>query len=226
MKIKNNSTLEHSSKCHCVRNPFSSLYFWEVAKMKNLLNVLAVLITATLMPGLGGCEKRCKTDEKQPPASCSTPADKTVSRDECPPDEKYTSDECRTPYNKQFDRMTHNAELADMSLTDLHFVPNRPILNSNGTRRLNHLAWMVDQYGGSIMFDTAEPKSEMAQARLQTICRFLQKWGLSNQKIVVCLGLPMSRGMTADEAVKIYQDTRFKPGEKEKDTKAQPAFVQ
>jgi hypothetical protein len=221
-KSKKKSTLDYSPFRYCVRNPFFSLCFWEVSKMKNLLTLLAVLSIASLMPGLGGCEKRCKTDENQPPA------EKTVNGDKCPPpDEKYTAEECRTPYNRQFDRMVHNAELADMSITEIHFVPNRPMLNSNGTRRLNHLAWMVDQYGGQIMFDTADPNSEMAQARLRTIVCFLKQWGLSNQKIVVCLGLPLSQGMTADEAIKIYQDTRFKPGEKDNGApKAQPAFVQ
>ncbi len=205
---------------------FFPCLFVEVSKMKNILTPLAVLLIATLMPGLGGCEKRCKTDSKQPPAPCSTPPEKTVSRDNSALDQECPTEPVRSPYVRQYDRMTHNAELADMCVTDIHFIPNRPLLNSSGTQRLNHLAWMVDHYGGTIMFDTADPKSEVAQARIRTVVQYLKAWGLPNNKIVVCFGLPQSQGMTADEAVKIYQDTRFKPGQKEEQQKAQPAFVQ
>jgi hypothetical protein len=182
--------------------------------MKNMFTSLAFILTVTLMPGFGGCEKRCKPDDKQPPAPCSQPVESTVNRDQATPDDYYASEEVRHPLTRQFDRMTHNAELADMSITDIHFIPNRPLLNSNGTQRLNHLAWMVDQYGGSIMVDLAEPKSEVAQARLQNVIQYLKEWGLPDNKIVVSFGLPKSEGMKAEEAMTIYKDTRYRPDDK------------
>ncbi len=187
--------------------------------MKNLLTPIAVLLIATLMPGLGGCEKRCKTGQ-QPPAPSSQPAEKTVKAEKNHnqnTDDYYTLEDVRSPYARQLDRMSHNAELADMSLTDIHFMPNRPLLNYTGTQRLNHLAWMVDHYGGTIMLDLAEPKSEMAQARIQTVIGYLKEWGLPKDKIVICFGLPQSRGMDADEAIIIYKDTRYKKAEPKKD---------
>jgi hypothetical protein len=185
--------------------------------MKTTLSFVCLLLAWTLMPGLGGCvDRRHATEDHsntQPRPLSTRPAstDRTVQEDVVAEEA-----EPRHPMTAQFDRQVHNRELADMSLSDVHFLPHRPILNSNGTQRLNHLAWLVDRYGGKINLDLEEPKSELAQARMQTVCRYLKACGLAQNKIQVAFGLPESRGLEAREAVTIYRDSQYQEQDKNK----------
>jgi len=154
-------------------------------------SIMTVLFSMSLMPGLWGCAQDKANINPQP--------------------QPNFSEDCRHPAEKQADIMILNAELSDMTLSDVHFLPNRAILNSNGTRRLNHLAWIVEKYGGKILLDAEQPKGKLTRERIKTIKLYLKKWGLSNNKIKVAVNLPQNKGMRADEAIKIYDDTRFKP---------------
>ncbi len=178
---------------------------------------LCILLSLTLMPGLGGCaNNRCDADEgaTQPQPSSTQPA-KGQSAKTCEEvkEEIVTTCDERHPVTRQMDRQVHNAELADMCLTDVHFLPNRAMLSSNGTQRLNHLAWLVERYGGSIKLDLEQPDCPVAKERVQTVVDYLRAWGLPDKQIHVCLGLPDSRGMQAKEAIVIHNDTRFKSKE-------------
>ncbi len=119
-----------------------------------------------------------------------------------------------TRYTNQFNRMVHNAELADMVVTDVHFLPNRAILTSTGTQRLAHLAWVVNNYGGTIYLDFEEPKSKLSSERKEVVRAYLAKLGLPKDKIKLTFGLPPIKGMDSAEAMEIYKNTRFKPEEK------------
>jgi len=176
--------------------------------MKSLVLGLSIAFMMTLMPGLGGCaDRRQKVDETTQPEPLSTqPAEGTSDMTE----EEAAPEKERPALTRQADRMVHNAELADMCLADIHFLPNRAVLNSNGTQRLSHLAWLMDQYGGSIKLDLEEPDSPVARERIQTVQNYLRAWGLPESKIQVSLGLAESKGMEATEAIKIHNDTRYK----------------
>ena len=50
--------------------------------------------------------------------------------------------------------MTDNALLADMSVSDMHFLPHRAMLTTLGTQRLNRLAQLINAYGGVIRFNS------------------------------------------------------------------------
>lgn len=185
--------------------------------MRTTLIGLTILFAWTLMPGLGGCADRRQPAAEEPtaqpqplstrPACAPAPACESANADVAIME---IADETRAPLTMQFDRQVHNRELADMSLTDLHFLPNRSMLNSNGTQRLNHLAWLVDHYGGSIKLDLEEPNGKLSQARRQTVCAYLKACGLPPSKTEVVFGLPDSKGMDAKEAIPIYNDSRYK----------------
>jgi len=101
-----------------------------------------------------------------------------------------------------------------MSLADMHFLPNRAALNSTGTQRLSHLAWLVDNYGGTIKLDLKDTKGELTNNRLATVKSYLKSWGLADDKIKVEIGLPDNEGMSAQEAIKVYEGTRYQKKDK------------
>jgi len=204
-------TKPNNSNAATKRQP-SNIYFLEVPVMKKTFTYLMIFVSWTLMPGLGGCaDHRSASDEQpttQPPPVSTQPTCQTA---EPGADETVEAVSDRSERVRQMDRMTHNAELADMSLSDIHFMPNRSILNSNGTQRLTHLAWIVDHYGGTIMLDLEDSVGPMAKERMQTVVAYLKACGLVENKILVEFGLPQTKGMGAKEAVNIYNDTRYKP---------------
>lgn len=112
-------------------------------------------------------------------------------------------------YESQFNRMVHSAEMADMVITDVHFLPGRAILNSTGTRRLAHLGWIIDRYGGTIYLDFDENTgSALSEARKKVVFDYLVKLGVNKDKIKLAFGLPATEGMPADEAMSIYKKSR------------------
>jgi len=200
--------------------------------MKRAFNSLCILTVAALMAGFAGCanttgnSQPCPTTQPEP--LCTQPAEQPVCvAAEAPPCVEVVEveeviceaaepvcGENRHSMTKPFERLVHNAELADMSLADVHFLPHRPGLNSTGTQRLNHLAWLVDQYGGAIKLDLEEPKGELTDGRVAMVKAYLECWGLPAEKIKVEVGLPDQEGMNAKEAITIYEDTRYKKCEK------------
>ena len=111
-----------------------------------------------------------------------------------------------------FDHMVDNAMLADMSITDNHFLPDRPALNSLGEERLSRLAEIVQMYGGTIRFNTALEDATLIQQRTDTIVAFLGKAGVDTTSKTVVRGLPGGRGMDATQAILIKaNEGTYKP---------------
>lgn len=150
-----------------------------------------VFVAALMIVGIVGCEKRSEPTPAQPVAEFA--------------------DKQERPMTRQFDRSCQNADLANMAVSDMHFMPNRAVLNGAGTAKLNRLAWIVDHYGGAIMIDLAELDTPLTRARIDTVVAYLQNVGLARDKIQTMVGLPSTSGMAADEAVTVYDDTRYNP---------------
>lgn len=161
-----------------------------MSRMHKLIASGSLLIVMGVMQG---CEKR-------EPAPTSQPAEPACTRAD-------------HPYNRQFDQSSENADMVDMVVTDIHFMPNRAILNGTGTARLHRLAWIVDHYGGTIAVDVTDGDENLTQARIQTVKAYLRACGLADSKIQVALGLSSGKGMPADEAINVYNDTRYKTGD-------------
>jgi hypothetical protein len=169
---------------------------------QNVQSESSATVTATApTPQESSVENTCTTQE------CRT----DIGEAAAPEEEIMVESEERSSMTRQFDRMAYNAELGDMSLSDIHFLPQRSALNSNGEYRLHHLAWFIDRYGGTISLNLKEPESSLAQARLEQVTECLKKQGLPSEKIHISFDLPQSIGLDAKEAVIIYNDTRYKP---------------
>lgn len=176
--------------------------------MNRMFNCLVIMMSATLIAALAGC-----ANNKSTPCTTTT---EPSTQPACVDSEVIDMDtqENRHPMERQSDRMIHNAELADMVIADIHFLPHREGLNATGTQRLNHLAWLVEKYGGTIKMDMKEPKSELTQARLKSVRDYLQTWGLPENKIKVEVGLSENEGMDAKEGIEVYNQSRAKKSDK------------
>ena len=183
--------------------------------MKRMTDYPLILTAAGLLAAVTGCsnlEKTNQTCEVATPA-CTQPADDNGCSTSCEVicETKVTSAASeRHARERQFDQMIYNAELADMTLAYIHFLPQRSALNSTGTQKLNHLAWLSDNYGGSIKLDLNDPKGELAMARVKNVKAYLKCWGLPEDKIKVEIGLSDHEGLKATEAILIHNDTRYK----------------
>jgi hypothetical protein len=164
------------------------------------------MISATLIAALAGCANNKSTPCTTEPSTQPACVESEVA--------DIDAQENRHPMERQSDRMIHNAELADMVIADIHFLPHRDGLNATGTQRLNHLAWLVEKYGGTIKMDMKEPKSELTQTRLKTVQDYLRTWGLPDNKIKVEVGLSENEGMDAKEGIDVYNQSRSKKEEK------------
>lgn len=161
-----------------------------------LLSAGLIATMITLMPGLGGCQEGQKrTDPISQPQPITAQAH---------------------PIKYQLDSMTNNALLANMAVSDMHFIPHRPYLTDLGCQELNRMAWFVQRYGSTIILDLAQQDSDLAKYRKKVVEDYLLACGLPAEKVEVVFAMPASTGLPADEAVAIYKGTRYKPPKKQK----------
>lgn len=113
--------------------------------------------------------------------------------------------------------MVDNALLEDMTVSDVHFYPHRPLLNTLGEKRLARLASLIEAYGGQIRHSTDEPDTQLVEARLQVIRDFLVASGAPFEADMVVLDLPGGHGMDAKESLLVQQEVgRYQKGENAK----------
>lgn len=113
-----------------------------------------------------------------------------------------------------FDYMVDAAVLADMTVADYHFAPRRAILTPLGQQRIGRLADIIDQYGGTVRFNTRETDDSLINQRVSAITAALQENGLDLANSQVELNIPGSVGMDAREAILIrtYENV-YSPGQ-------------
>jgi hypothetical protein len=107
------------------------------------------------------------------------------------------------PLQEQYVYMQDNALLADMSISDIHFVPHTAELNGLGARRLNRYAQLLAVYGGTLNYDTELKAGDpLVDQRLEHATEYLKLAGLNPDKFKIVVGLPGGRGLPADQAIK------------------------
>ncbi len=149
-----------------------------------------LLWTAALCVACGACQ--------QPAARLNAP----------PHGDTENTSELRDTY----DQMIDNALLADMSVTDIHFLPDRAALNTLGQERLSRLSELVKMYGGSIRFNTGLTDDALIQERAKAIIAFLAGEGLDTTSAVLVRELPGGRGIDATQAILIRaNEGTYKP---------------
>ena len=99
--------------------------------------------------------------------------------------------------------MMDNALLADMSISDIHFVPHRPMLNTLGEQRLTRLASLIEVYGGEVLFSTNVKEKKLIDERTEAIREFLCDAGIDTATDGVRLDMPGGRGLEATEVILI-----------------------
>jgi hypothetical protein len=102
-----------------------------------------------------------------------------------------------------FAYMADNALLADMTVSDMHFLPHRSLLNDLGVQRLNRLASLMEAYGGTIRFNTELTDEDLIARRTGVIMDFLAQAGVDTTREVVLRDMPGGAGMAATEAILI-----------------------
>lgn len=109
--------------------------------------------------------------------------------------------------------MVDNGLLEDMTISDIHFTPHRPALNTLGEERLCRLAGLLEVYGGVVRFNTSIPDVNLVQQRTDAIRAFLNEQGVDTTTEVLTRDLPGGRGMDAKQAILIKaRDMEAKSG--------------
>ncbi|MGE3180741.1 MAG: hypothetical protein AB7N71_03865 [Phycisphaerae bacterium] len=100
--------------------------------------------------------------------------------------------------------MADNALLESMEVSDYHFLPHRDILTTLGKQRLNRLASLIEEYGGTIRFNTTLADDILVQNRTQSIIEYLQEIGVDTGTTMVSRESYEDTGThAADEAILI-----------------------
>lgn len=117
--------------------------------------------------------------------------------------------------------MTDNALLADMTVSDRHFLPHRAKLNHLGVQRLSRLASLMDAYGGVVRFNSELDDKDLIAQRAEAIVEFLAEAGVDTTREVVVQDMPGGRGMPATEVILIRaNEGTYKPGKTESQASA------
>ena len=103
----------------------------------------------------------------------------------------------------EYRHMADNALLTDMVVSDIHFVPQRAMLNSLGEERLARLASLLELYGGTVRFSTNVTDDELIEARLAQVQSYLCAAGIDTTAETVVTGMAGGPGMDAAQAVLI-----------------------
>ncbi len=146
-------------------------------------------------------------------AACNSPS----PRLNAPP---HGTAESSSEMQGTFVAMTDNALLADMTVSDIHFVPHRAILNSLGRERLSRLAALLEAYGGTIRFSTNVEEERLIRDRTEVIVAYLGEAGIATSADTVRRDLPGGDGLAAGEVIQIKtNEATYRP---RKSTGSQP----
>lgn len=119
--------------------------------------------------------------------------------------------------------MTDNALLADMSVSDMHFLPHRAKLTTLGRERVCRLAQLVEAHGGSIRLSSDLADEPLVNQRLETVRELLAKSGLTLGTDTVVLDLPGGEGIRAGDALAIRAEAAKLPVAKSSGAKSAAA---
>lgn len=99
--------------------------------------------------------------------------------------------------------MVDNGLLATMTVSDIHFMPDRPLLNSLGEERLRRLASLLEAYGGAIRFNSDVSDPQLLQRRSEAIVAFLQSCGIATAAESVRQEMAGGPGIEGTQAILI-----------------------
>jgi hypothetical protein len=101
-----------------------------------------------------------------------------------------------------FVAMVDNAAQEDLSLADIHFVPQTAELNSLGLQRLSKCAVTLARYGGTLRYDPQTKDRALIDGRLVTLEHALADAGMDMTKVSVAVGMAAQVGRSGADAVR------------------------
>jgi len=107
----------------------------------------------------------------------------------------------RSYMQESYKSMVDNSVVADMTITDIHFVGDTAQLSGTGEYRLAQLAQACKAGGGHIRYDSQITDSKLLQERVQRAEEYLAAAGCDMDKCSVRLGMAATAVMPADQAV-------------------------
>ncbi|MCG3128788.1 MAG: hypothetical protein CHACPFDD_03681 [Phycisphaerae bacterium] len=111
-----------------------------------------------------------------------------------------------------FAYMADNALLADMTVTDMHFLPHRARLSVTGEQRVRRLAELMGAYGGTIRLNSDETDGALIEQRAKAVVTMLTELGVDTTTEVLRPDLAGGRGRGAVEAILIKKhEGTYKP---------------
>ena len=111
-----------------------------------------------------------------------------------------------------FNHMIDNGLLVDMTISDIHFMPHRPILNALGQERISRLAQIMDMYGGVIRFNTDVRDESLIAQRTEAIMTALEDAGLDTSQEVLRRDMAGGDGLDAAQCILIKtNEATYKP---------------
>ncbi len=120
--------------------------------------------------------------------------------------------EVKCDLRSEYDHMIDNALLETMTVSDVHFVPHRPLLNSLGEERIARLAALMETYGGTVRFSTDSTDEKLVAARTALILEQLRAHGIDATSETVKPDLPGGPGLDANQAILIRaNEGMYKP---------------
>lgn len=102
--------------------------------------------------------------------------------------------------------MTDNALLADMSVSDGHFLPHRPMLSTAGEQRVHRLGQLMEAYGGTIRVNSNLKDETLLAQRTESVREYLAGMGVDTSMEVVTQGMRGGTGMEATESLLVKKN--------------------
>lgn len=100
-------------------------------------------------------------------------------------------------------QMADNAAMHDMSVADIHFIPHASKLSGTGVKRLDQLAAILHEHGGTVRYETYLTDAELIKHRLDQAREYLAMAGCDMERSDVQLMISGGRGMSAKDAIEI-----------------------
>ena len=125
----------------------------------------------------------------------------------CETDDRVRANAPPQGYAEDHARITHyyvyhhdQGMIADMSISDMHFITHTSDLSGTGEARLGRYAELLALSGGIIHFDTKLRNEDMILARLASAREFLADSVPGARPVDVVVGLAGGPGMRSQEA--------------------------
>jgi hypothetical protein len=139
-------------------------------------------------------------------AACAPPGERLNA-----PPQGWTSRQAQM--QEHYVYMVDNAMMAEMHVSDVHFVPHTDELNSLGARRLDRYASLLKEFGGQINYDTDMKQAALVDARMAKVRKYLEAAGVDMQRVSVEQGPVNVADGSADEAIAARHAVGLSPGD-------------